>query len=264
MQSRRSLPILLGGQPPEFLVHDEEETCPYLAAERARLPLRLPARTLRGSELDERLAAGDRRNGPLLYRPACAACDACRPLRLDVRIFRPSATHRRVLRRGDRALTVDVGTPEANDERVTLYNRHLVGRGLSRGYPPIDLDGYRQFLAETCCDTFELRYSIGGSLVGVAITDRGAQALSAVYCYYDPEYARLAIGVYSILRQLALCRELGLRYLYLGLYVVGAPVMAYKSRFLPHEQRIGGVWRDIRSDDEARAADALVMTHART
>jgi arginine-tRNA-protein transferase len=173
-----------------------------------------------------------------------------------------SAAHRRALRRGDSQLEVEIGPAEATEERVRLYNAHLVGRGLSRGYPPIDLDGYRQFLAETCCDTFEIRYRRRGALAGVAITDRGAISLSAVYCYYDPAFSPLGIGTYSILRQLKLCGDLGLRYLYLGLYVVGAPVMEYKARFFPHEQRLGGLWREIRNLGEARTADALAVTEA--
>ena len=208
MDSKRSLPILLAGQPPEFLVHDEEEACPYLPGQRARLPLRLPARPLRHAEMDARLRAGDRRNGPLLYRPTCPECDACRPLRLDVKRFVPSRAHRRILRQGDARLGVTAGPPLANAQRVDLYNTHLTGRGLARSNAPIDFDGYQHFLADTCCDTFELRYTLDDQLVGVAITDRSAAALSAVYCYYDPAHARLSIGTYSILKQIELCQRL--------------------------------------------------------
>lgn len=202
--------------------------------------------------MDERLRAGDRRNGPLLYRPTCPHCDACRPLRLDADRFVRSRAHQRIVRNGDATLTVEAGPPTADAERVALYNAHLVGRGLTRGNAPIDLDGYQHFLADTCCDTFELRYRCEGQLVGVAITDRSANALSAVYCYYDPAYARLSIGTYSILKQVELCTRLGLRHLYLGLYVVGSAIMAYKARFFPHEQRVADEWREVR--DEAALA----------
>lgn len=242
----RSLPILVEGEPPEFLVHDQEEECPYLPGERSRFPFRLPVRPLRPEELSAKLAEGDRRNGPLLYRPTCPACDACKPIRLDVNTFELRARHRRVLRLNDARLEVEVGPPRADAQRVRLYNAHLAGRGLARG-APMDLEGYRQFLTQSCCDTFELRYRFEGELVGVAITDRASDSLSSVYCYYDPAYSKLGIGTYSILKQLELARAFGLRWVYLGLYVVGSAAMAYKATFVPNEQLIDGRW--VRIDD---------------
>lgn len=219
------------------------ERCPYLPEQRARLPFRLPVRALDGSELDERLEGGDRRNGPLLYKPSCPSCHACEPIRLDAFDFPLRTTHRRTLRRGDRELTLEIGPAVATYDRVDLYNAHLEARGLSQTGPRMDLEGYRHFLVESCCPSFELRYFHRGRLAGVAVTDRGAGSLSAVYCYYDPGLARLSLGTYSILKQLELCREHGLRHLYLGLYVEGSDAMEYKSRYLPHERLVEGEWR---------------------
>lgn len=235
-------------------MHDEEEECPYLPAQRARFPFRLPVRPLLPAEMDARLAQGDRRNGPLLYRPSCAGCDACRAIRLHVEGFEPRSRHRRVLKKGDSELVVTLGPTQCDPERVALYNLHLEGRGLTRGGPPMDLEGYRHFLAQTCCESFELRYHRDGKLVGVAITDRSTNALSAVYCYYDPSLAPLSIGTYSILKQLELCRVWGLEYLYLGLYVVGSRAMAYKARFVPNEQLIDGAWTLVTSSPSPEVA----------
>ena len=38
-------------------------------------------------------------------------------------------------------------------------------------------------------------------------------------------------------------RKAGLDWVYLGLAIKDSPPMTYKTRFLPHERRIGGVWR---------------------
>jgi leucyl-tRNA---protein transferase len=230
------------GHPPELVVYDKPQRCPYLRDRVARMPLRLPSRALDREELDERLEQGDRRQGFVLYRTACPTCAACEPIRLDVHRFKPSAAQRRVLRRGDRALSVEIGPTVLDARHIELYNAHKQGRHLDDGQPPIDADGYRDFLVNTCCDTFELRYYLGAELVGVAITDRGARALSAVYCCYDPRYQRLGIGTFSILKQLELCQTWGLRYLYLGLYIAESEKMAYKARFLPHERLVNGRW----------------------
>ena len=242
----------LPGNPPEWLVSDEPMRCPYLPEQTARLPLRLPARALRRDEFAQRLEAGDRRQGLLLYRPSCPSCRACEAIRIDVEGFETSKTQRRVVRRGESEIQTTVARPTLTAEKVALYNRHKVERGLLVGNELLDAAGYEQFLVETCADTIELTYRCAGQLVGVAIADRTTDALSAVYCFYDPAYARLSPGTYSILKQLALCRAWGLRYLYLGLYVAECSSMSYKARFLPHERRIGGLWRRFERSTAAR------------
>lgn len=236
-------PVRLPGAPPEWLVWDEPSRCPYLPSETAHLPLRLPMRRLKPAELSARLAAGDRRQGLLLYRPKCTSCAACEAIRLDVDAFEPNATQRRVLRRGDAELRTLIGRPVVSAEKVALYNRHKMERGLTTGDGLIDAEGYEQFLVESCTDTIEIRYVLNGLLVGVAITDRAADALSAVYCYYDPSFARLSLGTYSVLKQLELCRQWQLPWLYLGLFVAGNRAMAYKARYVPHERLVNGVWQ---------------------
>lgn len=233
----------LASDPPEWLVHDEPSACVYLPGRIARLPLRMPARMLNGRDLAVRLAAGDRRQGVLLYRPSCPSCRACEPIRIDVDAFAPDRTQRRIFRRGESQITTEVRRPQASPEKVTLYNRHKVERGLLVGGDLLDRTEYEQFLVDTCTNTFELLYRVEGQLVGVAVADRAADALSAVYCFFDPAYSRLSPGAYSILKQIEVCRAWGLRYLYLGLYVGACRALAYKAAYLPHERLIANEWR---------------------
>lgn len=230
---------------PELTVYDEEHACHYLPDETARLPLRFPIRKLSPAEVDASFAAGDRRQGSLLYRTECARCHACEPIRVDVPAFRENKTQRRVLVEGDRAFSVTLARPSYSDDKLALYEKHKRGRGLETGDGALDPRGYRAFLVDSCCDSYELqlRDRATGALVAVAIADRGRDALSAVYCHWDPTYAKRSPGAFAILREIALCREWGLRHLYLGLYVVGNAHMAYKARWLPHERRIGREWR---------------------
>ncbi|MGB1014027.1 MAG: arginyltransferase [Nannocystaceae bacterium] len=246
-------PRLLASEPPELLVHDEPTPCPYLDLKTARMPLRVPTRTLTKPELDRRLEVGDRRQGVLLYQTKCPACRACEPIRIDVPRFAANKTQRRVWRKGQKRFRVEMGSPGLSDERVELYNRHKFGRGLNSDDKPIDPEGYRIFLVDSCCPTFELRYYVGDTLVGVAIVDRGAEALSAVYCYFDPDYEDLSPGTFSILMQVELCRRWSLPYLYLGLYIEECSSMAYKRRYLPHERLIDGAW--VAFDRPAAASD---------
>lgn len=238
-------PRLLQAEPPELLVYDEPTPCPYLEGREARMPLRVPTRMLTATEFGERLRVGDRRQGVLLYRTACSACKACEPIRLDSHEFVPDKTQRRIWRRGLAKISVEIGPPELTAEKVDLYNRHKRGRGLSPDGHDIDEAGYRAFLVDTCCDSFELRYRVGDQLVGVAVVDRSDDALSAVYFYFDPTFEAVSPGVFSILKQLDLCRAWGLRYLYLGLYIADCTSMAYKARYIPHERYLRGHWQRV-------------------
>lgn len=230
--------------PPELVVVDEDEPCPYLDGHVARRPLRIPIRPLSGEELDARLEAGDRRSGPFLYNQRCPECSACEPLRVDVEGFAPSRSQRRAQRIGDRELRVEIGEPLVDAERVALFAKHEEVRGLRQRERALDAQEYARFLVESSAPAFEIRYrrASDDALVGVAITDRGARSLSAVYTFYDPDEKRLSPGIYSILTQIRLCREQGLRWLYLGLAIEASRHMRYKLEWLPHERRIDGAW----------------------
>ncbi|MBM4344195.1 MAG: arginyltransferase [Deltaproteobacteria bacterium] len=208
----------------------------------AVLPMRLPLLPLDAEQFDRCLAAGDRRQGILLYRPQCPNCTACEPIRLDVQTFAPDRTQRRVLRVGQARLTMRLGRPVVDAERVALYNLHKHARGLDHGEGTVTAADYAGFLAETCVDTFELSYWDGERLVGVAIVDRAAHSLSAVYCCYDPRVAGVSIGVFSVMTQVELCKAWGLRWLYLGFYVAGCRAMRYKGRYGPHQRLVDGRW----------------------
>lgn len=234
---------LVMADPPALLVHDGLSECPYLPDRLARTPMQYPIRSLLPDEVDRRLAAGYRRQGSLLYRVACPSCNACEPIRLRVDTFRPNKTQRRIYRRASEVLEVEVGPPEYSDERLALYNLHKFERGLARSDLPMTPDGYRSFLVEACCDAIEIRYRYKGALAGIAVTDRGATALSAVYTFYDPGLRALSPGVFSILTQVELCRAWGLAHMYLGLYIAGSEHMRYKATYLPHERLVDGQWR---------------------
>lgn len=231
--------------PPEIVVLDAPHPCGYLPGRTARLPYRHPLEQLTPEQFDARLAEGDRRSGVFLYRTQCPNCQACEPIRLDLCTFRPNATQRRIQRRGDAALTLQIARPTIDQARLDLFNAHRDQRGLARGEGPIDAEGYADFLTETCCDTLELTCWHDGRLVACAIADAGRQSLSAVYTFFDPTLDRLNLGTYCVLREAELCRQSARRYLYLGFYIAESSHMAYKANFHPHQRRIGGRWVDF-------------------
>ena len=100
--------------------------------------------------------------------------------------------------------------------------------------------------------TSEISYWLDKRLAAVAIVDVGAEALSAVYCYFDPDLDYLSLGTYSILTQIRIARIRQMRWLYLGMYVADNRHLRYKARYLPHERFQAGSWR--RYEVEAQQA----------
>lgn len=226
------------------VVWDQLEECPYRPGQVARLPLRLPLQPITAEEFDRFLAEGDRRSGRMLYRTECPACNACEPLRIPVARFEASKSHRRVLRKNE-DVRIRITMPGVTAERLALYNRHKLERGLARDGQPLSATGYRAWLVDSCVRTRELHYLVGEKLVGVSILDFGRSSVSSVYHYFDPDEARRSIGVYSVLRELELCRRHGMEWYYLGFYVEDCVHLAYKAAWLPHQRRIGGSWVDF-------------------
>lgn len=226
------------------VVHDETEPCPYLPDRVARMPLRLPLERVSPDVFDALLERGDRRFGPLFYRTLCPECVACEPIRVSVDRFRPSKTQRRVWRRNVGDVAVEVGEPRVTPRHLELFDRHRRERGLERSQEPTTEASYRFHLVDTCVDSREVRYLMNGRLIAVSILDVGRSGASSVYHYFDPDHASRALGVYSVLWEIAWCAARDLRWYYLGLYVADCGSLAYKARYRPHQRRIAGVWSD--------------------
>ena len=211
--------------------------CPYLpdrrfhAFEPDALPPGVSYRTL----LDHRF----RRSGQHLYRPVCPDCEACQPLRVPVAGFVPRTDQRRCLARNQ-----DLGLAWAergmDDERLALWRRYEMA---VHGRPRDDLE--ETSLGEGGgVPGGELHArAADGRLVAVSVVDVVGNALSSVYCYYDPDQRRRALGTFMALAELAQARALGLTWWYPGFYVDGCAKMAYKRRFGPNELLVDGSWR---------------------
>ncbi len=238
--------------PLDFLrvVIDESDVCPYLPEQTARMPLCVPSVALTGEQVDRLLDAGYRRSGWFYYRTQCPSCSACEPLRIDVSQFEPSRSQRRAMKLGNQHFSLEWRKPTIDAQRLRLFNKHRRERALDRGNAAASASDYQSFLLNASCQVLELGLHYQQQLVAISITDLGANSLSAVYCFFDPEYAWLSPGTYAILQQIELGKMLLAQatagqpaftpWLYLGLYVQQNSHLNYKAKFLPHQRRIGG------------------------
>lgn len=234
----------------DIVIIDETESCPYLDGQTARMPLRMPLERIRPHQVDERLAEGNRRTGEFIYQTNCPTCNACQAIRLDCFEFEFSRNQRRRISKGNQKFTQQIGSLQSDPERLDLFNRHRRLRGLAKRDSDIDADEYVWGFVRSCFESFEISYWLGDQLACLAVCDRGQNALSAVYTFFDPDLSSDSLGTYSILKQIEYCRNNNLQHLYLGYYVAGSRHMEYKSRFAPNERLIDGRWVEFKEIGE--------------
>ena len=211
-----------------------EHACSYLARRLARSVFVDPQLPLDAARYGTLLDLGFRRSGNYVYRPACSACQECRPVRVPVAEFTPDRSQRRCAKRNaDLRLTLENGL---DGEHFALYRRYLQARHPGGGMDPDDRDAFHAFLSSTwgSAEIIAARDARGRLLAG-GVVDRVPQGLSAVYTWFDPAEAKRGLGTFMILAQVERARALRLPYLYLGYWVAGSRTMDYKRGFQPLE-----------------------------
>jgi len=218
--------------------------CSYLAGREARSMVAAPSDAIDATVYGELINMGFRRSGHHTYRPHCDACRACVPVRIPVDEFAPNRSQRRTWER-NRNLTADILELQFQEEHYRLYRRYQASRHAGGGMDQDDREQYSQFLLHSHVESFLVEFRENGELRMVSLVDRVRQGLSAVYTFYDPDYPKAGYGVHNILWQLALCRELGLPYLYLGYWIAESRKMSYKIGYRPLEGLVDGMWQTL-------------------
>ena len=197
----------------------------------------------------DRLAhAGFRRSHRIAFRPACPACQACVPVRVDAAGFRRRPWTRRLLAaNGD--LVARSRPAVATAEQYDLFRAYQTGRHAEGEMSRMDFEDYRSMVEESPVDTFVVEFRRpGGDLAAACLADRLRDGLSAVYSFFDPAAPRRGLGNYMVLWLIGRARELGLGYVYLGYWIEDSPKMAYKKRFRPLERLGPDGWRPLEDD----------------
>jgi arginine-tRNA-protein transferase len=190
----------------------------------AEIPVRLS-----GPEYDRLLAGGWFRAGPVLFRSPVLHLD-CRPyevvhVRLPLDLDPPSRSRRRLLRKNRARFRVAHGPAEVDDDARRLY------RGTRQrfvGYVAAELDAVALCGEDQPFDTREVRVFDGERVVAIGYYDVGHRAVASILGLHDPAYARHSLGIFTMLEEMALAREAGLRWYYPGYVIPGLPGFDYK------------------------------------
>ena len=232
-------------QAPQVFYRTGPMPCPYIPG-RVERNLFTELHGPNAAELHDKLAAaGFRRSHHIVYRPACADCDACTPVRVLVDDFRMSDSLRRVWRRNT-DLKAQIEPAYATIEQYGLFIRYQRARHSGSEMAAMTYEDYRTMVEDSFVRSWlALFRGTDGTLRAACLVDQLDKGLSAVYSFFEPDGHRRGLGTYAILWLIDEAVRRGLRYLYLGYWVRECDKMAYKTRFQPAEALRPDGWRDL-------------------
>ena len=243
---RHTLPIA-----PQFYV-TSPQPCPYLEG-RVERKLFTALQGETAAKLNDSLSKqGFRRSQNVLYRPSCTDCSACMSARIKVADFTPSKSQKRVLKRNAH-LSRRARSPWATEEQYNLFRDYLDSRHAAGGMADMDMFEFAAMVEETPIRTRLIEYtsaSAATELQAVGLTDILNDGVSMVYSFFQPDLDKDSLGTFIILDHIAIARDLGLPYVYLGYWVPGSSKMGYKANFAGVEVHCKDGWAPIGSVDD--------------
>ena len=202
------------------------------------------------------LENGFRRQNMLFYLNECKGCNECTPIRVPVNDFKLSKSQKRVL---DKNCDIEIKYSSSMNEFVT-EEKGFIFREYDKYHNNSKTD-YRVMTIQEACEQLhsmhsgysqivDMDYYYNGNLLGVGVIDIAINnlckpiALSTNYFYYLPEKSVLkrSLGVFSVLKEIELCKKLEIPYYYLGLYLPNCRKMNYKVNYKSYELLQNGKW----------------------
>lgn len=186
-------------------------------------------------------AQGFRRSGDHLYRPHCEGCQECLSVRIPVYEFEARRNQKRVWQR-NQDLTIKAVAPIYRPEHFRLYYNYISQRHRGGGMDDATPETYLQFLTSHWSETVFYEFRLEKQLLGIAVVDILSTGLSAIYTFFDPQFAERSLGTFAVLWEIEETKRLGLEWLYLGYWIENCRKMNYKMNFQPLEYYTNHQW----------------------
>jgi len=184
---------------------------------------------------------GWRRFGNMYFRPMCEGCSACESIKIDVNNYIFSKSERRIIKKNTDIKTY-LRRPSASHDHIALFEKYHDHMHERRGWErqPINIKNYYMSFVHSYNEYgYEVLYFDGDRLIAVDLIDILPNGISSIYFYYDPDYAHLSLGRYSMLRQIMYAKANHLDWIYMGYYVKECQSLAYKGNYRPYLTLMG-------------------------
>ena len=215
--------------------------CSYLGEQTATTVFLNPKQRI-GKALYSQLSEyGFRRSGQHIYKPLCANCNACIPMRIPVQLFEPNRQQRRTIKR-NQDLTVDIVSSIDTQEHYALYEYYINERHSDGDMFPPSREQFRGFLANEWQTTRYYEFRDQGRLIASSVADVMDNGISAIYTYFSPDEKRRSLGSFVILYLIEQSKKYHLPSVYLGYWIKASAKMHYKSAYRPLEIQNDGQW----------------------
>ncbi len=235
----------LAPQPLQHFYRTAALPCPYLEGRMERKVLTEITGPTAAALYNGLSRAGFRRSHHLAYRPACAGCNACVPVRVAVARFVPSRNLRRLARLNEDLVSAEE-PPRATGEQYRLFSRYQRSRHTESDMATMTYGDYRAMVEDSPIETRLLTLrDRPGQLRAACLADRLDDGYSAVYSFFEPDEARRSLGTMLVLRLVEQAAAAGLPYVYLGYWIADSRKMAYKARFQPLEALGPAGWANM-------------------
>jgi arginine-tRNA-protein transferase len=210
--------------------------CAYLPDKKVRMNYKYIPRATK-SYNTALIQRGWRRFGCYYFHPICNGCNECKSLRIDVKNFKSSKSQKKAIKRNfDTEILIE--EPTLTKNHIDLYNKYHSFKSTKDNWSHRDISPreYKENFVEGAYEFGkEVKYIRDGKLIGVDLIDILDDGISAIYFFYDPDYSRHSLGIYSLLYQIELARVLDLDWIYLGYWVDRCKAFSYKPNFKPQE-----------------------------
>ena len=183
-------------------------------------------------ELVER---GYRRFGKMFFRPICPSCDECKSIKIDANNYNFSKSAKRIMKKNAHVQSI-IQKPTLTQEHINIFEKYHLHMSDKKSWD------YNKTTAEHYYGSFvqghedfgyEVLYFIEDRLIAVDLIDILENGISSIYFYYDPEFAHLSLGKFSLYNQIKYVQEANKEWIYLGYYVKECPSLSYKAEYTP-------------------------------
>lgn len=196
------------------------------------------------------------RYNTVFYKYICQDCKECQPIRIKVKQFKPTKNQKASLTKNSDVEIALVKDPAkfVTEEKAFLFREYdAYHNGKNEGFQKKTLQEAMASLTEMTTGyegIWNLEYRLDGRLIGVSVLDYTEKksgeiaSLCSNYFYYDvtEEILKRSLGVFSVLKEIELCQQLGINLYYLGLYLPNCFKMNYKTNYEPNELLIDNFW----------------------